>query len=134
MVTVEQYAAHSSGAPQWHEYSGTGPCFHHSRYKIRQILTTPEPKRYQRLNPPPSILEPFQATIDSILWPMNTPANSGTRRPNCFAASARSLVTAAATARPLVCARSRPAEPRSVHSLGPRSGSTSGVRLRPHLR
>src|SRR5438132_4917319 len=41
--------------------------FHHSRRKIREILAMPEPKRYVRLNPPPSILDPYKDLIDGIL-------------------------------------------------------------------
>jgi transposase len=41
--------------------------FHHSRRKIRQILTVAEPKPYIRLNPPPSVLDPFKPIIDGIL-------------------------------------------------------------------
>src|SRR5712692_2850006 len=67
MVTVDQYGcirlAHRDGL----SIRELARRFHHSRYKIREILATPEPKRYQRLKPPPSILEPFQATIDNIL-------------------------------------------------------------------
>src|SRR5262249_43759594 len=67
MVTVDQYArirlAHRDGM----SIRELARRFHHSRYKIREILNTPEPKRYQRLKPPPSILEPFQVTIDGIL-------------------------------------------------------------------
>ena len=37
--------------------------FHHSRRKIREILGTSEPKSYVRLNPPPSILDPFKPII-----------------------------------------------------------------------
>lgn len=67
MVTVDQYAcirlAHRDGM----SIRELARRFHHSRYKIRGILSSPEPKRYQRLKPPASIVEPFQATIDSIL-------------------------------------------------------------------
>jgi transposase len=41
--------------------------FHHSRRKIREILATPEPKRYVRLQPMPSILDPFKPIIDGML-------------------------------------------------------------------
>ena len=67
MVTVDEYGrirlAHRDGL----SIRQLAREFHHSRYKIRQILTTPEPKRYQRLNPPASVLEPYQAVIDGIL-------------------------------------------------------------------
>jgi transposase len=67
MVTVDQYArirlAHRDGM----SIRELARCFHHSRYKIREILAAPQPTRYQRLKRPPSVLEPFHATIDSIL-------------------------------------------------------------------
>jgi hypothetical protein len=67
MVTVDQYArirvAHRDGM----SIRELSRHFHHSRYKIREILATPEPKRYQRLKQPPSILDPFHAIINNIL-------------------------------------------------------------------
>ena len=67
MVTVDQYArvrlAHRDGL----SIRALAVKFHHSRRKIREILATPEPKPYVRLKPPPSILDPFKATIDAIL-------------------------------------------------------------------
>jgi hypothetical protein len=41
--------------------------FHHSPRKICEILVHPEPKPCIRLNPPPSILDPFKPIIDAIL-------------------------------------------------------------------
>jgi hypothetical protein len=35
------------------------------------ILATPEPKRYRRLKPPPSIVDPFKPVIDAIYWMKN---------------------------------------------------------------
>jgi len=67
MVTVDQYAeirlAHRDGM----SIRQLARRFHHSRYKIREILRTPEPKRYQRLRLPPSVVDPFQTIIDDIL-------------------------------------------------------------------
>jgi transposase len=67
MVKVDQYArvrrAHRDGLG----IRALAKLFHHSRRKIREILAMPEPKSYQRLNPPPSILDPFKACIDAIL-------------------------------------------------------------------
>jgi transposase len=67
MVTVDQYArirlAHRDGM----SIRELARRFHHSRSKIREILSTPEPKRYQRLKLAPSILDPYQLTIDGIL-------------------------------------------------------------------
>ena len=67
MVTVDQYGcirlAHRDGM----SIRELARRFSHSRYKIREILATPEPKRYQRLKSPPSILEPFKPIIDGIV-------------------------------------------------------------------
>jgi transposase len=67
MVKVDQYArvrrAHRDGLG----IRALAKLFHHSRRKIREILAMPEPKPYRRLNPPPSILDPFKACIDAIL-------------------------------------------------------------------
>jgi len=67
MVTVDQYArvrrAHREGL----SIRALAQQFHHSRRKIREILATPEPKPYVRLNPPPSLVDPFKPTIDAIL-------------------------------------------------------------------
>jgi transposase len=67
MVKVDQYArvrrAHRDGLG----IRALAKLFHHSRRKIREILAMPEPKSYQRLNLPPSILDPFKPCIDAIL-------------------------------------------------------------------
>lgn len=68
MVKVDEYAR----IRRAHVVDGMGikalaRRFHHSRRKIREILATPEPKPYVRLNPPPSVLDPFKATVDAIL-------------------------------------------------------------------
>ena len=67
MVTVDQYArirrAHRDGL----SIRTLARQFQHSRRKIREIVATPEPKPYVRLNPPPSILDPFKPSIDAIL-------------------------------------------------------------------
>jgi transposase len=67
MVKVDQYArvrrAHRDGLG----VRALARLFHHSRRKIREILAMPEPKPYVRLNPPPSILDPFKPCIDAIL-------------------------------------------------------------------
>src|SRR5437667_8694238 len=66
MVTVDEYArvrrAHRDGM----SVRALARAFHHSRRKIEEILATPEPKPYLRLNPPPSILDPFKPIIDAI--------------------------------------------------------------------
>jgi transposase len=68
MVKVDEYAR----IRRAHVVDGLGirvlaRQFHHSRRKIREILAMPEPKPYVRLNPPPSILEPFKPVIDAIV-------------------------------------------------------------------
>ena len=68
MLTVDDYAkirlAHRDGM-SIHELART---FHHSRYKIRQILRHAQPQPYTRRKPPPApILGPFHAAIDAIL-------------------------------------------------------------------
>jgi transposase len=68
MVTVDEYAR----VRRAHFIDGLGirqlaRLYHHSRRKIREILATPEPKRYVRLKPPASILDPFKSIIDGIL-------------------------------------------------------------------
>src|SRR5260221_9860416 len=68
MVTGADYAkirlAHRDGMPI-RELAST---FHHSRYKIRQILKDALPRPYTRNKPPPApILGSFHAAIDAIL-------------------------------------------------------------------
>jgi transposase len=68
MLTVDDYAkirlAHRDGM-SIHDIART---FHHSRYKVRQILAHPEPTPYTRTRPPPApVLGPFHAVIDAIL-------------------------------------------------------------------
>jgi transposase len=68
MLTVDDYVkirlAHRDGM-SIHELART---FHHSRYKIRQILRDAQPRPYTRRKPPPApILGPFHAAIHAIL-------------------------------------------------------------------
>jgi transposase len=68
MLTVDDYAkirlAYRDGTPI-RELAST---FHHSRYKIRQILKEALPKPYTRSKPPPApVLGSFHAAIDAIL-------------------------------------------------------------------
>jgi hypothetical protein len=68
MVTLDEYAR----IRRAHAVDGLGVKalarqFGHSHKKIREILTNPEPKRYVRLNPPPSLLDPFKPVIDAII-------------------------------------------------------------------
>ena len=68
MVSVDKYAlvrrAHAVDGLSHRELART---FHHSRRKIAEILSTPEPKPYLRLNPPASVLNPFKPVIDAVL-------------------------------------------------------------------
>jgi transposase len=68
MLTVDDYGkirlAHRDGL-SIHEIART---FHHSRYKVRQILAHAEPTPYTRTQPPPApVLGSFHAVIDAIL-------------------------------------------------------------------
>jgi transposase len=68
MLTVDDYAkirlAHRDGM-SIHEIART---FHHSRYKVRQVLAHAEPQPYTRTQPPPApVLGTFHAVIDAIL-------------------------------------------------------------------
>src|SRR5712671_2463817 len=68
MLTVDDYAkirlAHRDGMP----IRALASTFHHSRYKIRQILKEPQPKPYTRSQPPPApVLGAFHAAIHAIL-------------------------------------------------------------------
>jgi transposase len=67
MVAVDEYARIRLGHRDGLSIRQLAQRFHHSRRKIREILATPEPKSYKRLKAPPSILDPFQPIIDSIL-------------------------------------------------------------------
>jgi transposase len=68
MLTVDDYAAirlaYRDGT-SIHELAST---FHHSRYKIRQILREAQPRPYTRSQPPPApVLGAYHALIDGIL-------------------------------------------------------------------
>jgi transposase len=68
MVTVDEYGRiRRAHAVDGLSIRALARQFHHSRRKIREILANPEPKRYVRLNPPPSVLDPFQEILDAIL-------------------------------------------------------------------
>jgi transposase len=67
MVKVDQYARVRRARRDGLGIRALAKLFHHSRRKIREILAMPEPKSYQRLNPPPSILDPFKPCIDAVL-------------------------------------------------------------------
>jgi transposase len=67
MVKVDEYArirrAHRVDKMSIRELSRR---FHHSRRKIREILSQPEPKRY-RCGVRPSVVDPFKPVIDTIV-------------------------------------------------------------------
>jgi transposase len=67
MVKVDEYArirrAHRVDKMSIRELARR---FHHSRRKIREILTQPEPKPYRR-RAIPSVVNPFNPVIDAIL-------------------------------------------------------------------
>src|SRR5215471_18769804 len=68
MLTVDDYAkirvAHRDGM----SIRDIARTFHHSRYKVRQILAHAEPQPYTRTKPPPApVLGTFHAVIDAIL-------------------------------------------------------------------
>jgi transposase len=68
MLTVDDYAkirlAHRDGM----SIRDIARTFHHSRYKVRQILSHAEPRPYTRTQPPPApVLGPFHAVIDALL-------------------------------------------------------------------
>jgi hypothetical protein len=92
--------------------------FHHSRRKIREIPATPEPKRYVRLKPPPSILDPFKPIIDAILKAdEQAPRGSNDiRPPNCGGGCSRNTATAAAMS---ACALSSSARGRASSDFIP---------------
>jgi transposase len=126
MVTVDEYARIRLGHRDGLSIRQLAQRFHHSRRKIRDILATPEPKSYQRLNPPPSILDPFKPIIDSIL----TGDEQAPRKQRHTAAKLfRRLRQEFGYSGGYDRVRRHL---RSLHSPGPRSGPTSGMRLRPH--
>jgi transposase len=68
MLTVDDYAkirlAHRDGM----SIRDIARTFHHSRYKVRQILAHAEPQPYTRTQPPPApVLGAFHAVIGAIL-------------------------------------------------------------------
>jgi transposase len=67
MVTVDEYARIRRGYRDGMSIRELARTFHHSRDKIREILECPEPKSYRRLNPVPSILDPFKPVLDRLV-------------------------------------------------------------------
>src|SRR5437763_14555050 len=68
MLTVDHYGdirrAHRDGM----SIRDIARTFHHSRYKVRRILTAAEPRPYTRSQPPPApVLGTLHAVIDAIL-------------------------------------------------------------------
>ena len=99
MVKVDQYARiRHAHALDGMSIKALARQFHHSRRKIREILASAEPKPYVRLNPPPTLLEPFQPIIDAILAAdEQCRPSSGTRQPRSIAGCATSISSRAAT-------------------------------------
>ncbi len=68
MLTVDDYAKIRVAYRDGMSIREIARTFHHSRYKVRQILTQAEPQPYLRTQAPPApILGPFHAVIDAIL-------------------------------------------------------------------
>jgi transposase len=67
MVTVDEYARIRRGHRDGMSIRELARTFHHSRDKIREILECPEPKSYRRLNPVPSVLDPFKPVLDKLV-------------------------------------------------------------------
>jgi transposase len=68
MLTVDNYAkirlAHRDGM----SIRQIARAFHHSRRKVREVLTQPQPQAYTRTKPPPApVLGSWHHTIDAIL-------------------------------------------------------------------
>src|SRR5438876_7480031 len=66
-VTVDEYGKVRRARQEGMSVRALARLFHHSRRKIDEIVATPEPKPYIRLNPPPSILDPFKPIIDALV-------------------------------------------------------------------
>jgi transposase len=68
VLTVDDYGAIRRARRDGMSIRGIARTFHHSRYKIRQILEQSEPTpRLQTRNRPTPVLGPFQAVVDQIL-------------------------------------------------------------------
>lgn len=68
MLTVDDYGAIRRARRDGMTIRQIARTFRHSRRKIRQILTEPEPRPYTRVNDRPApVLGPFHAVIDQIL-------------------------------------------------------------------
>jgi transposase len=68
VLTVDDYGAIRRAHRDGMTIRGIARAFHHSRYKIRQILVQSEPTpRLQTRNRPAPVLGPFQAVVDQIL-------------------------------------------------------------------
>jgi transposase len=68
VLTVDDYGAIRRAHRDGMSIRGIARTFHHSRYKIRQVLAQSEPTpRLQTRNRPAPVLGPFQAIVDQIL-------------------------------------------------------------------
>ena len=68
MLTLDDYGAIRRAHRDGMTIRGIARSFHHSRYKVRQILERSEPTpRLQTRNRPAPVLGPFQAIVDQIL-------------------------------------------------------------------
>lgn len=67
MVKVDEYARVRRSHRDGMSIRELARRFHHSRRKIREIVSTPEPKPYARLKPVASILDAYKPIIDAIL-------------------------------------------------------------------
>jgi transposase len=68
MLTVDDYVKIRLARREGTSIRELAATFHHSRYKIRQILNEPQPRPYTRSQPTPApILGAFHAAIDALL-------------------------------------------------------------------
>jgi len=99
MLTVDHYAkirlAHRDGM----SVREIARVFHHSRRKVREVLTNPQPTPYARTKPAPSpVLGAFMPSSTASSAPTRTPRrSSGTPPCNCIADCATSTVIEANT-------------------------------------
>jgi transposase len=68
MLTVDDYGKIRRAFRDGLSIRAIARTFGHSRHKIRQILSQPQPKPYTRTKPPPApVLGPFHGIIDALL-------------------------------------------------------------------
>ena len=136
MVKVDQYARiRHAHALDGMSIKALARQFHHSRRKIREILASAEPKPYVRLNPPPTLLEPFQPIIDAILA---ADEQAPPKQRHTAAKIYRRLrdehqFPGGYDRVRLYVRQKAQASPPDLHPARPRSGPARRVRLRPYL-